>query len=76
MKRKKSANPPPVGAIFPEGGEPLYEEAGTGLRLTASDYAVKHGFENVKDVEKAYQEAMMHDRRTTESDNDQIGDGI
>lgn len=75
MKRKESFGPPPVDAIYPEGGEPLYEEEGSGVRLTAADYAARHGFENTKDVEKAYQEAI-NGRRTAEPDDSTPGTGI
>ncbi len=47
---------PPVGAIFPEGGEPLFEEPGTGIRLTAQDYAVKHGYGSAAEVLEAYEQ--------------------
>jgi hypothetical protein len=40
----------PVGVIYPVGGEPLFEEPGTGLRLTASDFAGKYGYEKVSDI--------------------------
>jgi hypothetical protein len=80
MKLKKAnANPLPVGAIFPEGGEPLYEEAGTGIRLTAQDFAAKHGYENASEVIKAYEkskEVEINGRRTTEPNNDAPGTGI
>ncbi len=50
MKLKIKTNKPlPVATIYPEGGEPLYEEAGTGIRLTASDFAAKAGYENTKE---------------------------
>lgn len=55
----------PIGAIFPEGGDALYEEPGTGIRLTAMDYAVKHGYENASEVEKAYQKEVDNGRRTS-----------
>lgn len=37
----------PVNIIYPEGGEPLYEDL-AGLRWTAQDYAARHGFESTK----------------------------
>ena len=40
----------PVGVIYPVNGEPLFEESGTGLRLTASDFAGKYGYENASEV--------------------------
>jgi hypothetical protein len=54
MKVKiKSTLPLPVATLCPEGGEPLYEEVGTGLRLTASDFAAKHGYADVKEFLEA-----------------------
>ena len=73
--KRKITGSPPVGAIYPEGSEALYEEPGTGLRLTASDYAAKHGFENAKDVEKAYQEEL-NGRRTAKSDDKAPSAGV
>lgn len=77
--KKKGTNPPPVGAIFPEGGEPLYEEAGTGVRLTASDFAATHGYENASEVRTAFEkskEVETDGRRTTEPDHDQDSPSI
>lgn len=69
--RKKAADnrSPPVAAIYPEGGPALYEEPGTGIRLTGQDYAAKYGYENEQAVEKAYRKEVDTDgRRTTEPD--------
>lgn len=38
----------PVSVIYPEGGEPLYELPGSGLRMTAQDFAAAYGYENTK----------------------------
>jgi len=45
----KNNLPLPVATIYPEGGEPLYEEAGTGIRLTAQDFAANAGYESTKE---------------------------
>lgn len=37
----------PISVIYPEGGEPLYEDA-SGLRWTAQDFAARYGFESTK----------------------------
>lgn len=47
----------PVDMIQPEGSEPLFEEEGTGLRLTASDFAAKHGYEKASEVFEAYKQS-------------------
>ena len=66
--RKKAADnrSPPVAAIYPEGGPALYEEPGTGIRLTGQDYAAKYGYSNEKEVEEA-----LYGRRTTVPDEHQ-----
>lgn len=71
--RKKAADnrSPPVAAIYPEGGPALYEEPGTGLRLTAQDYAAKYGYANETEVEEA-----LHGRRTSEPDINQDSPAI
>jgi hypothetical protein len=61
----------PIKKIQPTGSEPLYEEADTGLFLTATDFAARNGYRNEREVEEAY-----NDRRTAESDNDQTGSSI
>jgi hypothetical protein len=66
MRRLKIVRPLPVSIIYPEGGEPLYEEVGTGLRLTASDFAARHGYENTSKFLEA-----INDRRTTSTDDNQ-----
>ena len=76
MKLKIKSKPLPVGVIYPEGGEPLYEEAGTGLRLTASDFAAKHGYENTSEVEKKYIKEVENGRRTATTDDNQDSTGI
>lgn len=38
----------PISVIYPEGGEPLYEDA-SGLRWTAQDFAARNGFASTKD---------------------------
>jgi len=37
----------PISVIYPEGGEPLYEDL-AGIRWTASDFAARYGYENEK----------------------------
>ena len=39
----------PTSIIYPERGEPLYEAPGSGLRLTARDFAAAYGYESTKD---------------------------
>lgn len=73
--RLKTIRPHPVAAIYPDGGDPLYEEAGTGMRYTAQDFAARHGYANAKEVEKAYQEAI-NDRRPTEPNDHQDSTGF
>lgn len=50
----------PIDVIYPDGGEPLYEDPDNGLRFTANDYAASHGFENIEEFRRA-----LNDRRTT-----------
>ncbi|MCK9569713.1 hypothetical protein M0R72_12290 [Candidatus Pacearchaeota archaeon] len=38
----------PISVIYPEGSEPLYEDF-AGVRWTASDFAARYGYENVKE---------------------------
>ena len=58
----------PIKKIQPTGSEPLYEEADTGLILTATDFAARNGYRNEREVEEKYQEAI-NGRRTTEPDD-------
>lgn len=37
----------PISVIYPEGGEPLYEDV-SGLRWTAQDFAARYGYESTK----------------------------
>lgn len=37
----------PISTIYPEGGEPLYEDF-AGIRWTASDFAARYGYESKK----------------------------
>ncbi len=48
----------PLSHIDPIGGERLYEEIGSGVRLTASDYAHKHGFTSTEEFLKAYEDHL------------------
>ena len=65
----------PIKKIQPAGSEPLYEEADTGLLLTATDFAARNGYRSEREVEKAYQEAI-NGGRTTEPDDNQASTGI
>lgn len=38
----------PTNIIYPDCGEPLYEVPGSGLRLTAQDFAAAYGYESTK----------------------------
>lgn len=58
----------PIKKIQPDGSEPLYEEAGSGLLLTASDFADRNGYRNEREVEEKYQE-VLNGRRTAEPDD-------
>ena len=55
----------PIAVIYPEGGEPLYEDPDNGLRYTATDYATSHGFESIEEFRRA-----INDRRTTATNYD------
>jgi hypothetical protein len=37
----------PISVIYPEGGEPLYED-NSGLRWTAQDFAARYGYETTQ----------------------------
>ena len=43
----------PVARIV-GGGGPLYEEFGTGIRLTPQDFARIHGYKNEAELNKAF----------------------
>lgn len=49
----------PISVIYPEGGEPLYEDL-SGLRLTAKDFAAAYGYETTK----AFLDSLEEPKRT------------
>jgi hypothetical protein len=61
----------PVAIIYPEGGEPLYEEEGSGLRLTASDFIARNG-----EIDISTKKVKKSDRRTARPDDNPSGASI
>lgn len=59
----------PVSVIYPEGGEPLYEDF-AGVRWTASDFAARYGYENVK----AFLDSMKEPKYTYKIKEAEIND--
>ena len=49
----------PISVIYPEGGEPLYEVPGSGVRLTAQDYAAMYGMKTTEFLAALKEESVQ-----------------
>lgn len=61
----------PISVIYPEGGEPLYEDL-SGLRWTAQDFAAEYGYSSTQDFLKSLEEPEQTKTKRTKKMEDEI----
>lgn len=58
----------PKSVIYPDGGEPLYEDA-SGLRWTAQDFAAAYGYTSTQDFLDSMKEPKKISIKKVKEDN-------